>query len=456
MIDLFTTYSGLHEEKLHYKFKLLRDNPAYAGAKKVLEKMTTGFHDRDNKIVKEFQTTFHSSLWEFFIYYILKETKCTFDFSKQYPDFIISNKNFNVECVVSEIKKDGDGENKRTLDDFFSMIEPFKDQDEFNKLIYEATTRHSNSINFKLKKYKDNYSKASWVNNRHPFVIALGSYDQIRYGKEFYYSMLLLLYGLKYDVLSGTFERVTDIPKPGTQSPIPVGLFNNEAYKDISAVIFSCTTTLGKLVSLAISSGMESTGYNSVLNIRHDSDDGTYKAHFVTKNIPEAPTDGLFILYNHLATNKFDRNILTGTSILNIGFIDGNLIVEGENSPIVGRLHMPSLMLEIERDSIIEKLLDLNNAGIKQNKNKIEFQDVKSKINAIKNILKVAHPKSVSTIFIETIKLYDFDVLEICKITNYSRKTVTRSIKILIDLNIINESKAHNKRYINIFSSLIQ
>ena len=121
VLDLFTTAKRLDDSKLHQKFKQLRDDElSYSGARKILQGWIDGFVDRDNKFVKEFQTTFHSVLWELYIYAILKELNFSIDFSKQYPDFIVTSPyEFNIECVVSEIKADGPKEDKREIDVVF-------------------------------------------------------------------------------------------------------------------------------------------------------------------------------------------------------------------------------------------------------------------------------------------------------------------------------------------------
>lgn len=65
MIDLFTLQ--VSEDKLHYNFKEILNEPQpYVG--ELLQSWTNGFFDRDNKFVKEFQTTFNSSFWELYLF----------------------------------------------------------------------------------------------------------------------------------------------------------------------------------------------------------------------------------------------------------------------------------------------------------------------------------------------------------------------------------------------------
>ena len=44
----------IKEEKLHTKYKLIRDNLQLTGEQEILRDWVGGFEDRDNKIVKEF------------------------------------------------------------------------------------------------------------------------------------------------------------------------------------------------------------------------------------------------------------------------------------------------------------------------------------------------------------------------------------------------------------------
>jgi hypothetical protein len=344
-LDLFGKLDDLNEEALHFKFKLLRDNTLLDGERNILKSWTDGFIDRDNKIIKEFQTTFHSSFWEFYLFKVFQEAGFTIDFSHDRPDFIIKSPiEINIEAVVSNIKKDGKGEEHRNLDNILSMIDPPHLQANYNEFLDEAIVRNSNAIFSKNKKYIDSYSGCDWVKQETPFIIALSSYGQIDYGREYYYPLVALLYGLYFNPTKNGFDVVTEITKPGTSSPIPVGLFNNNSMKHISAIIFSCTTTLGKLTSLAISETASIYQLNSVLNIRQDYEEPIYKIQMVSPENKEELSDGLFIFHNPYAKKKIEKVTFNKTNIFQVTFEDRELIFEGENLPIVSRLNIPTMM----------------------------------------------------------------------------------------------------------------
>ena len=330
------------ESKLHRKFKFLRDNMIF-GEHSIINQWTDGFIDRDNKIVQEFQTTFHSSLWEFYLNSVFHEAGFSIDYSKNRPDFIVKSPvPFYVEAVVSNIKQGGNSEENRSFEDLFKNVEPFYLRENFEDELNEAITRYSSSIDLKKKKYDDNYSKLNYFDESYPFTIALSGYEQISYGSNFVFPLMALLYGRVYDNQTNTYHSQKEICKPGTDSKIPIGLFLKEEYSEVSAIIFSCTTTLGKLTSLAISNG--NLNPNGVITIRQNDEFPTYKIHEVSKETPEYLSDGLFIFHNRLAKNPLPKDLFNKTNAVNVSF---DMLTNGcervaNNLPLVSRLNLVS------------------------------------------------------------------------------------------------------------------
>lgn len=331
---------GINEEKLHPKFLILKNQMIF-GEQQIINEWIKGFVDRDNKIVKEFQTTFHSSFWEFYLNALFQEAGFSIDYSKNRPDFIITSPTpFCVEAVVSNIKKEGITEDKRDHNDTLKNIEPFYLRDNFENQLYEAITRYSQSIHEKKNKYEEKYSKLEYINENLPFVIALSGYEQISYGNNFIFPLMALLYGRVYDNKTNTYYNKDSIPKPNTDAKIDIGLFLKEEYSNISAIVFSCTITLGKLTSLAISNGYYNP--NGVITIRQDNEFPTYKIQEVSKENPEYLSDGVFIFHNPLAKNPLDKNLFDKTNAVNIFFdtkTNQNLRV-ANNLPLVSRLNL--------------------------------------------------------------------------------------------------------------------
>ncbi|GAB7023812.1 hypothetical protein [Salidesulfovibrio brasiliensis] len=340
VLDLFKKLDDVSEDVLHPKFKLLRDEITLHAERKMVVSWTEGFEDRDNKIIKEFQTSFHSSLWEFYLYQVFREADFLIDFSQNRPDFIIKRPfEVNVEAVVAEIKQGGPAEGERTLDDILSMTKPLYLEDAFQAIVDESTTRHSNAIGGKARKYVESYSKCDWVKKDTPFVIALGSYAQIKYGREFWYPSLQLLYGFAFDKTTNDYKRVEEIIKPGTSSEIPVALFERPEMKDVSAILFSCSVSLAKLTALVNSSMESSSQLQRVISVWHDSEPPHYKMLHVDRNSPEELSDGLFVFHNPNANVELPEEVFANTNAVQVNLEGRDLKFNGNKCPMVARIN---------------------------------------------------------------------------------------------------------------------
>ena len=157
---------------------------------------------------------------------VFKEAKFEIDFTKNRPDFIITKpEKLYIEAVVSNIKNTGEKEEKRSLKDILSMVEPFYIQENFDYNMRESITRYSNSILSKNKKYQE-YLKNKDFNEKIPYIIALSGYEQINYGKNFYYPMMALLYDLYYDNKKDKYEK-----KWLSKKLIPTQIFQLDSFK---------------------------------------------------------------------------------------------------------------------------------------------------------------------------------------------------------------------------------
>lgn len=313
-MDFFEIDEGTNLNLLHFKFNDLNNQLGYAGAKEVVSSWGNNFYDRDKKAKKEFQTTFHSTFWELYLHAALQEMNFKVSEKHNRPDFIVeAPTSMYIEAVVSEIKKDGTPEKLRSIKDIEANLRPIQTRLEFSDIIDEAISRHSNSINSKLEKYtgytrKDKapvkgYIDCDWVSPKVPYIIALSSHDQIAYGREFIYSMFALLYGHYYDPEKKAYTNRKTIKKPGTDSELNIGIFLNTSFKEVSAILFCNTLTLGKLSSLHKSENMN---FDTILNIRYLQDEPHFRVHEVTPENPEKLLDGLYIFHNPFATNKLE------------------------------------------------------------------------------------------------------------------------------------------------------
>lgn len=351
----------IKEDKLHQKFLYLKDNPSFIYQKKQLEEWFEGFEDRDNKIVKEFQTTFHSTFWEIYLHAVFNEMGYKIDFSHDRPDFILKSKpnNIMVEATVANIKEGGVQEETRDESNILSMFTPPSLQPNFDYELKEAIARYGNSIRSKNEKFHKTYKNCDWVTSENPYVIALSSYAQVDYGRDYIYGIFALLYGQYFipDPDKNDFISKEFILKNETNTKIPLGIFLDESYSDVSAIIFSTTTTIGKLTA-TVASNNSSYNENVVFNLYRDflDEDDPYKYMLVGPESPEILTDGLFVFHNPNAKNPISLEAFHAPGITQYYYdIKGDLKRAGNPNPTIARLSIPRLFAglyvqEIEKD----------------------------------------------------------------------------------------------------------
>lgn len=338
-LELFKTLPKLAEEKLHSKYKLLRDNITISGAKEILQEWSDGFIDRDNKIVEEFQTSYHSAFWELYIHAVLKEIGMV-NMSYDRPDFLVKTKTcpeIVVEATTANIKTGGAQECTREPYDIYKVLfEPVFLRSDFDEVVREAIIRHANAFDAKSKKYENEYKKLPHVGENHPFVIALGAFDQIDYGQESFYPIIALLYKRFYDPKDDSYYHKEFVLKDNS-SPIELGLFCNDKFKHISAVMFSCVVTHGKLCALAISQQKTLLWPQQIFTIRHDFDFPHFKLQLLSSQSQETLTEGLWVFHNPYAEHPIPNDVFRQTDAIQVYLEPNGLRFEGNSLPIIAR-----------------------------------------------------------------------------------------------------------------------
>lgn len=399
-MDFFEIDEGMDSSLLHFKFNDLNNQFGYAGAKEVVSSWGDEFYDRDKKAKKEFQTTFHSTFWELYIHAALREMN--FKVSKKHirPDFIVeAPTSVYIEAVVSEIKKDGIPEKLRSIEDVEANLRPIQTRREFSDIIDEAISRHSNSIKSKLEKYtgytrKDKtlvkgYVDCDWVSPEAPYIIALSSHDQIAYGREFIYSMFALLYGHYYDPEKKAYIHRTTIKKPGTDADLDIGIFLNSSFKEVSAILFCNTLTLGKLSSLHKS---ENTNFDTVLNIRYFQDEPHFRIHEVSPENPEKLLDGLYVFHNPFAINKLEVD--TFDKLAQFSMDEAGLHQIGNYPLIVSRFHtniLPSSVIpSLKADAFLNYNPEFCAKKLKKDSDFLRKESIKKKKKIASKVAKAS------------------------------------------------------------------
>jgi hypothetical protein len=335
-LNLFDTSALPPNLKLHNKVELLLGLP---GERSIVEDWSQRFEDRDGKFTNEFQSTFHSAFFELYLFALLKAQQMVVDLTQPRPDFLVTAPfPIIIEAVTAGIREDGRPEHQRNQDDVLSMFTPPWRNPEYPNALAESVVRYSNAICKKALKYHEAYAKLPWVSPDDPYVIAMGSFAQVNYGSEYHYSILALLYGQLFNASTRQYTKASSIPKPGNGAPININLFAKEEFRHVSAVLFTCTLTLGKLTSMAISVGHPSM--NIVRLLRQDNEEPFYKIQEISSDSPEDLFDGLFVLHNSNAAHPLPNAAFAGTSAIHVRAHASGLTFEGENIPLVARLSL--------------------------------------------------------------------------------------------------------------------
>lgn len=305
-MDLFNVQ--VKESKLHPNFINIKDDPQI---KDVLIKWSMGFEDRDNKFVKEFQTTFNSSFWELYLHTCFKNLGFKIDYSYNTPDFILktrkSKKELVVEAVTTKNAEKGTPEHER-----MSTLEELDKKEKLDGLHEEiielATERIASSIRSKSEKYKKNYSQLDHVKGK-PFVLAIGGFEQPLFFSQGIGAIQRVLYGLtKAEYLDSgvpSLEYSDHVIKKSTGAPIPIGIFNDDKYSHISAIIFSSVASMGKVRALSPVKD-KNTMFSSYTYNDYDIK-GEHKVTDHTK-YKESLLDGMSIYLNPFADYPLDPN----------------------------------------------------------------------------------------------------------------------------------------------------
>ena len=248
-MDLFTPQ--IEQDKMHHNF-IEMTKEKYPYARDLLTEWADCFIDRDKKFVKEFQSSFNSSFWELYLHSVFKSYGFQIDFTKAFPDFVITSPySISVEAVISNNAKDAKAEFERnpSSDDV-----PNKE-----KIVRTATIRLANAIIYKYnEKYKKNYSNYDYVKGK-PFILAVAPFEQPYFWEQTNCAINHVLYGVKGYKYRNPENRIcTEITdciidpfiEKDNGSEIPLGFFSDNQMEEVSAVLFSNVATMGKVRAL--------------------------------------------------------------------------------------------------------------------------------------------------------------------------------------------------------------
>ncbi|CCO22002.1 hypothetical protein [Maridesulfovibrio hydrothermalis] len=315
-LDVFNPI--VSEDKQHPNFKAMV-NEINGATREVITGWTDGFVDRDNKIIKEFQTTFNSSFWEFYLNACFRQLGFEIDYSHDRPDFMVSKDGheFAMEATIASHPDGGTPEWEKR----FAGLADSYSKDSLFQIIYLATIRLANAIKSKHTHYVNKYSQLEHVKGK-PYIICLAPFEQPLFFAQADAAIRKVLY--KYsaplyvkDEATGDIrivgEEYTDNVVKSTGANIPLGLFLDDGMKEISAVIFSNTATMTK--AKALNSLKHPNTFFQAIRYNPNSWDKPYYHCGQGGEYRETLLDGLHIFLNPYAEHPFDPDVLYSDEI---------------------------------------------------------------------------------------------------------------------------------------------
>lgn len=111
-----------------------------------------------------------------------------------------------------------------------------------------------------------------------------------------------------------------------------MNIFNLDKYKHISAVIFSCSITIGRLTSSIISSGYNSN--NVCFKINYNLNSRKFDVNEVSRFNKVNHGDGVFVLHNPKAINPIPCDFMVDDNVTHIFLENDKIIYKGNVNPL--------------------------------------------------------------------------------------------------------------------------
>lgn len=331
-IDLFR--SQVPPERQHMIFRRLMEDE-YGPERSVLENWAQRFEDRDGKFVQEFQLTFESSFWELYLNAALRTWGLVPDMAFASPDFVVTQPTrLTIEATISAPPKDSPPAFGYNADDI---------PDDFSKFNADAAVRICNSFDAKVRRYRNYYSALPHVAGA-PFVIAIAAFDRPLAHFAASRPVIAAVYGLYHDEAATPrdAERVTSYNVVAAAKSetvdIPVGLFCDDSYSDVSAVIYSSLATWGKMRALA-DNPTALTVYRSF----HPKDGSLFPEVRTAQKSEyrEDLMDGLWVLHNPYAKQPIAVGVLSHQRVAEVRVApDGELLISAPDDFLLLRTLM--------------------------------------------------------------------------------------------------------------------
>jgi len=270
-MDLFTPLVA--KKRFHPLFKKIIEDETYKPTISIINGWSEGLLGRKkeaNKFIKEFQTTFNSSLWELYLNKSFNDLGFEIDYEKESPDFHLKHstgRRVNVEAVTANNPANENEEyyKPKSFNESVAIeSNDFLDQSTI-KLIGKLKDKRDLFVGVKNKKHP--YSTLDHVKGN-PFVVAVAPFDNHLSYTQNNMAINRVLYGINPPTGNNPSEMLSEkvshiVNRNGKR--IDLGIFTNDSYKEISAVIFSTTGMFGKsVVQAKISKFIRATKYRQM------------------------------------------------------------------------------------------------------------------------------------------------------------------------------------------------
>lgn len=329
-MDLFTPQ--VPAARQHQVFKMLLQD-VHGPERAELTNWAAGFRDRDGKFVQEFQTTFESGLWELYLNASLRNLGLTVDMSVPSPDFVVSDPvRLSIEATIAAPAQGGAAPIGYDL--------PASIPADFTAFNIGASIRISNSFSGKVRRYREHYARLPHIAD-HPFAIAIAAFDRPLAHFAANRPLFAAIYGLYYDEAATKPDagkvvsyNVSAAPK-STTADVPMGLFCDDSYSDVSAVIYSPLVTWGKVRALADNPSAK-TIYTTFHPQRGDLKPEVRRA--IKRDYSEHLLDGLYVLHNPFAARPIPPGVLSHPRLAEVRVApDGELLIDAPDDFLLVR-----------------------------------------------------------------------------------------------------------------------
>lgn len=305
------------EDKLHPNF-LRVANEELPFAREIIKQWAEGFLDRDNKLVKEFQTTFNSSFWEIYLFAVLKNLEIEIELNYDRPDFVVEGEGgFLIEATTANHAA---GETPEWYKDYSeSEITEWSRE----KIVDNATLRLANAFIGKSRKYKNSYKNLPHVSGK-PFVIAIAPFDSPYFFLQNQQAIQRVLYGFDRYIAVDWDEQTREILdmiflehiEKKTGSNVPLGYFKNQDHSHVSAVIFNSAATFSKVRLLSEDPRITFVQYSKYNDYGTQPLEGIAEKSYFNEHL----LDGIVVYHNPYAEIPFNIEEFYHPKIGHYGF----------------------------------------------------------------------------------------------------------------------------------------